>query len=313
MYSLKPMSSRHLDLVLAWRNDPRVRTNMYTNRVITRDEHQHWFDEASRDPSKRLLMCVGDSDQPVGVIVFSEIDLLHRRATWAFYSGDSGRRKVGTAMERLALDYAFENLELEKLNCEVLSFNLSVVEFHRKHGFRIEGIFRAQYHREGVYYDVYRLAIFRIDWLEHVRPALERTRDGRPSRFRPGDSYRAKIVFSSDRTRRFSGAIGETGAVPTMYSSEAIESRGAAVQKMLVAAELSRILSIEYPGPGTTYLSQTLQFLHPVLPDTQIEFLLRIASRIGERATVTTTVSSDGGETVVAGEAEVILPTVGVP
>jgi UDP-4-amino-4,6-dideoxy-N-acetyl-beta-L-altrosamine N-acetyltransferase len=291
MYKLNPISYEDLDLVLTWRNSPRVRENMYTNHLITAEEHRRWFEKASHDPSKRLLMCVDESGIAVGVIAFSDIDPLHKRATWAFYSGESGRRGVGSEMERLALDFAFENLGLEKLNCEVLSFNMPVVDFHRKHGFRIEGIFRAQYTRDGIAHDVYRLAHFRRDWLEHVRPAMAQARVSRVSQLKPGDSHREEVLLTSDLVSRFAELSGDLNP-----------------GYMVIAAGLSRILGTVFPGPGTTCVAQSLQFLRPVDPDTQIEYLLRIASRVGTRAILTVTVSNRDGKAVVTGDVEVLLP-----
>jgi UDP-4-amino-4,6-dideoxy-N-acetyl-beta-L-altrosamine N-acetyltransferase len=295
MYKLNPMSSKDLDLVLTWRNSARVRENMYTNHLITADEHKRWFEMASQDPSKRLLMCVDESGTAVGVITFSDIDLLHKRATWAFYSGESGRRGVGSEMERLALDYAFEDLGLEKLNCEVLSFNMPVVDFHRKHGFRIEGIFRAQYTRDGAAHDVYRLAHFRRDWLEDVRPALAlalaRVQGSRVSAFKPGDSHREEVLLTSEHISRFADLSGD---IDPGHS--------------VIAAGLSRILRSVFPGAGTACLGQSLQFLQPVFPGTRIQYVLRIASRVGRRAALTVTVSDRDGNALVTGDAEVLLP-----
>jgi UDP-4-amino-4,6-dideoxy-N-acetyl-beta-L-altrosamine N-acetyltransferase len=309
MYKLNPMSYEDLDLVLAWRNSPRVRENMYTSHVISAEEHQRWFEKASRDPSKRLLMCVDESGIAVGVITFSDIDPLHKRATWAFYSGESARRGVGSEMEHLALDFAFENLGLEKLNCEVLSFNMAVVEFHRKHGFRVEGIFRAQHSRDGVAHDVYRLAHFRSDWLEHVRPAMARIQGSRVAAFKPGDSHREEVLLTNDLISRFAELSGDNNPVYRQDGAACDAGfQGVQAHAMLIAAGLSRILGTVFPGPGTIYVGQSLRFLHPVYPDTPIEYLLRIASRIGRRAILTVTVSDRDGKALVTGEAEVLLP-----
>jgi UDP-4-amino-4,6-dideoxy-N-acetyl-beta-L-altrosamine N-acetyltransferase len=309
MYKLKPMSYEDLDLVLTWRNSPRVRENMYTNHVITTEEHQRWFEKASRDPSKRLLMCVDESNIAVGVVSFSDIDPVHKRATWAFYSGESSRRGVGSEMERLALDFAFENLGLEKLNCEVLSFNMPVVDFHRKYGFRVEGIFRGQYSRDGVVHDVFRLAHFRRDWLEQVRPAMARTQGSRAPTFKPGDSHREQIRFTRDLISQFAEVSEDKNP---MYLRESAtcdtEMQGPMASPMHIAAVLARILGTAFPGPGTVCLGQSLQFLHPIYPDTQIEYLLRIASRVGRQAILTVRVSDRDDKVATTGEVEVLLP-----
>ena len=69
-------------------------------------------------------------------------------------------------MELLALDYAFNELGLHKLSCEVLAFNTPVIKLHEKFGFKVEGILRDQYHREGTFIDIYRLGLLASEWTE---------------------------------------------------------------------------------------------------------------------------------------------------
>jgi len=74
-------------------------------------------------------------------------------------------------MEILALDYAFNELGLHKLCCEVLAFNTPVVKLHEKFGFKVEGILRDQYHRDGQFIDIYRLGLLASEW-ERIRDVM---------------------------------------------------------------------------------------------------------------------------------------------
>jgi UDP-4-amino-4,6-dideoxy-N-acetyl-beta-L-altrosamine N-acetyltransferase len=310
MYSLRPMNETDMDLVLEWRNTPEIRANMYTSHVIGKEEHRRWSVAALADPSKRLLMCVDANGVSVGVVTFSDISTEHRTATWAFYSGDASRRGVGSEMEVLALDYAFGELALEKLNCEVLSFNMPVVEFHRKHGFRIEGVFRSHFLRDGARHDVYRLAHFRKSWLEYVRPVILAARESKTQRpFKAGTTHRQTVTITRELVRRFAEVSGDTNGVHLDDTvAQAAGFNGVIAHGMLVAAGLSRIFGTDFPGPGTAYISQSLHFVRPVYPDTELEYTLRVASVIGRRVIVDTTVADAGGQTVMMGEAELLLP-----
>lgn len=311
MYSLRAINATDKDLVLEWRNRPEIRVNMYTSHLISKVEHERWFCAAMVDQSKRLLMCVDDNDEPVGVIIFSDINVEHRTATWAFYSGNVGRRGVGSAMEVLALDYAFGELALEKLNCEVLSFNMPVVDFHRKHGFRIEGVFRSHYVRDGGRHDVYRLALFRKSWLEYVRPVIQAAREGRVERrFKAGMTHRQAFTITRELIERFAAVSGDTNGVHLNDAeARAAGFDGVIAHGMLVGSILSRIIGTDFPGQGAVYITQSLQFARPVYPGVQLECTLRIASVIGRRGILETTVADAGGQALVTGEAEVLLPT----
>lgn len=162
--SLRPMDAADLERVLAWRNDPRVRDNMYTNHVITLDEHYAWFQRVSGSATDQyFIFTLGRRD--VGVVAFNGINREHSRAFWAFYLGETDvPRGTGSAMEYLALEHAFGVLELNKLACEVIDFNEAVVRMHKRFGFVEEGRFADEVLRDGDYRAVVRLAHFRQRW-----------------------------------------------------------------------------------------------------------------------------------------------------
>jgi len=164
--ALRAMSENDLELVLSWRNDPQVRKNMYSNHIISLTEHEEWFQRESENEMSRLLIFERD-EVPKGFVSFTKIDRRNKHAYWAFYSGSLSERGLGLSMEVLALKYAFEVLEIQKLCCEVLSFNDAVVNFHIKFGFEQEGVRKRHYVRDEQYYDIHQLAIFDNTWLKN--------------------------------------------------------------------------------------------------------------------------------------------------
>lgn len=160
---IRAMRDDDLKMVLDWRNAPEVRQNMYHHEEITWEEHRAWFEKVINSPLDRYFI-FEDEEIPSGVIAFNKIDLNHKRAHWAFYSGRISVRGLGAKMEMLALEYAFEELKLRKLCCEVLSFNAAVIQFHKKFGFEEEGILREHYWRDNQPYDIHLLALFEPQW-----------------------------------------------------------------------------------------------------------------------------------------------------
>lgn len=150
-------------MVLDWRNQDFVRNNMYNNNIIDYETHIKWFNKILNSETCKYFI-YENKNIPMGVIGFTDIDKNAKKASWAFYLGNQRFRGAGSEMEQLALDYAFNQLGLYKLSCEVLEFNYPVVEFHRKFGFDIEGIKKHDYYRDGEYYDIYQLALFREEY-----------------------------------------------------------------------------------------------------------------------------------------------------
>lgn len=173
MMHLRPVVEEDLPLILEWRNRPDVREKMYTSHVISEDEHFAYFERVKADPTKSYYICVGQDDVPVGVVSFVDIHTGNRTAFWGFYTGDPSRRGVGTQMGYLALTHAFGQMNLRKLNGEVLSTNMRSLRYHEKLGFQIEGIFKEHHLTSDGYADVYRLAIFKQDWEAKWKAATE--------------------------------------------------------------------------------------------------------------------------------------------
>ncbi len=166
-YQLRKLKSSDLEMVLNWRNSDRIRANMYTDQIITLEEHLAWYDKIKDDSSRIYLICEYQN-QPIGLVNFTNIDKKNNKCDWGFYLGEiDAPLGSGIMMEFLALEYAFEKLNIRKLCCEVLSFNNKVVKLHKKFYFEEEGIFKKHIYKNNEYNDVICLALFKDRWLEN--------------------------------------------------------------------------------------------------------------------------------------------------
>ncbi len=300
---LVPLSEEYLDLVLEWRNKPEVRQNMYTTHEITKEEHMSWFEGLKGDSKRRYFVFEVD-DQPCGVIGFVEIHQASKSASWAFYSGDSSVRGIGSMMEVAALDYAFNTLELNKLYCEVLEFNESVIRFHRKHGFQVEGVFRKQHFHDAEFWDIYRLAIFRDDWLRCRDEIINREK----GKFSPGSTYEHKFVMTDDQVREFAEVSGDKNRVhrDDKFARE-LGFNGKLVHGFLAASIFSNVFGTLFPGEGTVYINQSMKFIKPIYPNTELRAVFKVDSKIGRKLVVSTLVYNAEG-LAISGLAELLVP-----
>ena len=168
---LRKMLFDDLQIIFSWRNHPEIRKNMYTHHEITWDEHIAWFERISADTSCRYFVYVVD-EALQGVVNFTEISQTHRNAFWGFYSNPAAPKGTGIEMEYLALNMAFEEIGMHKLNCEVIAFNQAVINMHIKVGFLLEGAFR-DFHFDGErYHDVVRLGMLQSEWSSYHKLGL---------------------------------------------------------------------------------------------------------------------------------------------
>ena len=151
--------------VREWRNLPEVARYMYTDHEIGEGEHARWFGDALDRPDRRYWI-IELEGRPVGLANLVDISERHRRASWAFYLADEAvrGRGVGSFTERFVLKYAFEDLGLHKLCCEVLGSNDAVVAMHRKFGFVVDGVLRQHIWKTDHFEDVVTLSMTEDDY-----------------------------------------------------------------------------------------------------------------------------------------------------
>ena len=79
---------------------------------------------------------------------------------------------------------------------------------------------------------------------------------------------------------------------------------------MLSAGVVSAVIGTRLPGPGTVYLSQSLQFKGPVFIDDTITATVTVKALREDKpiATLDTVVTNQRGEVVLTGEAVVFAP-----
>ncbi len=163
---LEPLIEADLEMILPWRNAPEVRNNMFTNHEISWQEHVDWFKRLQKDSSKKHFVW-RENNIAHGVVCFMNYNVTTRSAFWGFYSAPRAPKGTGLKMEYAALEYAFDALNLHKLSCEVIAFNVAVVNMHIKVGFVKEGCFRDQHYDGKNYHDVIRLSILEEEWKQN--------------------------------------------------------------------------------------------------------------------------------------------------
>lgn len=150
--------------LLAIRNDPDVRKYMYTERLISDDEHRGYIEKLKASRSDRLYVVIDETDRAIGAVGLSGIDPHHGKTDWAFYLSADGRG-LGRALEWNTIEHVFFRLNLEKLNCEVIDTNPAVCALHRSFGFVEEGFRRSNVVNEGRRAGVHLFGLTKEDWI----------------------------------------------------------------------------------------------------------------------------------------------------
>jgi len=168
-YRLRLIEEQDLNKVLEWRNSDRIRMNMYTDHLISLEEHRAWFTRLKNN-KKNISLVFEYKNEPVGVMNFTGIDEQNKKCTWGFYLGEENLPKgTGLALGYFGLQYAFEKMNIRKLSGEVFGFNTASYHFHKKLQFVEEGRLIQHIFKNNKYEDIILFAQFQEDWANNIK------------------------------------------------------------------------------------------------------------------------------------------------
>lgn len=140
---LRPATAADLDAIRRWRNHPEVQAVSLTREEITPAMHARWWEAVQDDPN-RLVLVYERAGAGAGVVTFFDIEQAadgRRSAMWGYYLDNEGLTARGELMpawmkiQREAVKYADEALDLDVLEGEVLGHNEGVRRMNQRNGF----------------------------------------------------------------------------------------------------------------------------------------------------------------------------------
>lgn len=118
-----------------------------------------------------------------------------------------------------------------------------------------------------------------------------------------------KITITQDIVNSFAEVSGDKNPIhlDEDYAKETKFGKKI-VHGMLLGSFFSKLIAKEYPGPGSVYISQNMQFVHPVYVEDTVTVIVKENYRHKNRYHLLTEVLNSLGEKVIIGTAEVIKP-----
>ena len=125
-----------------------------------------------------------------------------------------------------------------------------------------------------------------------------------------GDKASLSKTLSAEDVRQFAELVDDHNPVHWDKSyARHTRFKEPIAHGMLVASLISAAIATHLPGPGAIYLSQSLQFRAPVYPGQTVTAHVTVTKVRDDRPIVTldTVCVNDNGETVISGEAVVLV------
>ena len=154
---LRFMTREDTDLIVKWRNNPRVRYNFIYQELFTPEGHLHWFDTMI-DTGKAIqfIICEMDTERPIGSVYFRDISAQHHKAEYGIFIGedDAVGKGIGSEVCRLACDYGFRVENWHKIILRAFAENQAALRSYEKAGFQREALLKDEVCIDGVYRDI---------------------------------------------------------------------------------------------------------------------------------------------------------------
>jgi UDP-4-amino-4,6-dideoxy-N-acetyl-beta-L-altrosamine N-acetyltransferase len=164
--TLKAVEEESLEQFRNWRNDPELRKYFREYREISKTMQKKWFDNICNDKNQvNFEIRTLDEDTLLGHCGLYYINWITRSGEFGIYIGNKQYRNGGNGSDalRTLIKYGFENLNLNKIWCEVYDNNPSI-EVYKHIGFVFEGTMRQNYYSEGRYWDSHILSLLREEY-----------------------------------------------------------------------------------------------------------------------------------------------------
>jgi acyl dehydratase len=121
--------------------------------------------------------------------------------------------------------------------------------------------------------------------------------------------YTHEFRFSQDEVNRFAEVTGDKNPVHTdpAFAAKSMFRRPV-MHGMLSASLFSKVFGTLFPGEGTIYLKQSLNFLKPMYVDTSYEAIFTVKEVLKDknRAIVETLIRDKDGKVCTSGEATIL-------
>ncbi|MCB0217558.1 MAG: GNAT family N-acetyltransferase [Caldilineae bacterium] len=166
--SLRPMEREDIERLWEFAQDLDLGLLTGANaRPASKVTIEHIYDEhwSGKDPNA-IRWAIESHDMVIGGVELAPIDWRSRSAELAVWIGDkvSRQRGFGSDAMRLALNYAFKLLGLNRISYHIPVPNQAALQAYTKIGFKEEGRLRKAIFRDGQYHDLIVLGILAEDW-----------------------------------------------------------------------------------------------------------------------------------------------------
>jgi UDP-4-amino-4,6-dideoxy-N-acetyl-beta-L-altrosamine N-acetyltransferase len=149
------LKAKEKELTRKWRNHADVRKWMYSDHIISRNEHNEFINKLAKDMRNVYWLIKAEDNEYMGVIYLNRLDFKNKAAYLGIYSNPEDTFSgTGRLLIECLTKLAFRILHLHSLKLEVIETNKRAIRFYKKAGFSEEGRLKEFVIKEGHWCDV---------------------------------------------------------------------------------------------------------------------------------------------------------------
>jgi [ribosomal protein S5]-alanine N-acetyltransferase len=171
-YLLRRPEPADLELLHEYKNDPELAGMLGGFSLgYSMTDLREWM-EFHRQRKDEVLWAIVAAESGIcaGHLGLYQVDHRIRMAEFAILIGDRSAwgKGLGRACTSFALEYGFNELNLNRIHLSVLTTNERAIRMYRAVGFREEGVLRQAQFKNGRYVDVLLMSVLRKEYSSHA-------------------------------------------------------------------------------------------------------------------------------------------------
>ena len=166
---LRPITENDTDMIVKWRNNPKVSAHCLNKRPITAESHMKFYHDYIETGSyqqfivERIEESTGVATYPIATVYLKDIDRFNRRCELCIFTSDDEEwnNESQSIAVKMLLEKAFDELNLHKVYSYVFYKFIDEADLLKRAGFTTEAVMKSEaYDENGNYADIVRFAIF---------------------------------------------------------------------------------------------------------------------------------------------------------
>lgn len=167
---LRAAERRDLPNFVRWLNDPDVYQNLILRAPMSLGDEERWFENNLRQPPAEQVLVIEIETEagwkPMGNTSLMDFDRISACAEVGIFIGEKqmwGKRIAQRALH-LMLQYAFNDLNLNRVGLQVFASNAHAIRCYEAVGFVHEGKKRKAMYRKGQFVDILLMSVLRDEY-----------------------------------------------------------------------------------------------------------------------------------------------------